>query len=181
MKSHVSCQVATIGFICFDFSSHFPAFPNMFLDILSTTQAPCRALSLAKVCALALQKVNFMFQVENQTNCNSKRCDQQGAQHLPPKHRRRNRNSCHNATMPTSIAITSGRPKALSNKIRIKRFESCGEAPTCVNILTPCFDTEPKGRGRGRGRGVASPKGQILASLPRDKSKPDWHRQLMPL
>jgi len=94
-----------------------------------------------------------MFQVENQTNCNSKRCDQQGAQHLPPKHRRRNRNSCHNATMPTSIAITSGRPKALSNKIRIKRFESCGEAPTCVNILTPCFDTEPKGRGRGRGRG----------------------------
>ena len=26
---------------------------------------------------------------------------------------------------------------------------------------------------------VASPKGQLLASLPRDKSKPDWHRQLM--
>ena len=134
-----------------------------------------------KVCALALQKVNFMFQVENQTNCNSKRCDQQRAQHLPPKHRRRNRNSCHNATMPTSIAITSGRPKALSNKIRIKRFESCGEAPTCVNILTPCFDTEPKGRGRGRGRGRGIAKRPAFASLPRDKNKPNWHRQLMPL
>ena len=40
--------------------------------------------------------------------------------------------------MSISKAITSGRPKALSNEKRIKRFESRGETPTFVKVLTPC-------------------------------------------
>ena len=70
-------------------------FPTSYFYTLSTTQAPCSALSLEKTWRTC--RINLVLQVENQTDCKAKRCDQQGAQHMPSKHQRQKRNSRRHA------------------------------------------------------------------------------------
>lgn len=130
-----SGDVSTIGstFV----SCSFPNISSLLTYTLSTSQAPRGALSFEKIWRICLAKGQFHVSHGKPDQWQCKALWSTGR--IPSATKTTKEEKKTAATMSISKTITSGRPKALSNEKRIKRFESRGETPIFVKVLGLCF------------------------------------------